>query len=75
MNSKQKFITSSNRESVEINIQLELLDETWAKWIQDFETRWQESNHVDRSERNFVETLKIVLLGQNGLNLITYIIS
>ena len=43
---KNKFFKSSHSESDDIKIQLELLDESWAKWIQDVETRSQELNHA-----------------------------
>ena len=44
---KKEFLASSekNSEPDDIKIQLELLDETWAKWIQDIEPWSQESNH------------------------------
>ena len=47
---KKKFVTTSKSEPDDIEIQLELLDETWAKWIQDVETRTQGVNHPDLME-------------------------
>ena len=47
---KNRFVTSSASEPDDIEIQLELLDETWAKWIQDVETRSHELNQVDLIE-------------------------
>ena len=41
---KHKFVTLSNCDSDDLNIQVELLDETWAKWIQRYEGRIHESN-------------------------------
>ena len=41
---KKKFVTLSNCDLDDLNIQIELLDETWAKWIQENEARIQESN-------------------------------
>ena len=45
---KKKFVSSS--EPNDIRIDLEILDETWAKWIQDVETRAQVVNHCDLME-------------------------
>ena len=42
---KNDFFKSSHSEPDDIKIQLELLDETWAKWIQYVETRSQELNN------------------------------
>ena len=42
---KQEFVKTSNSEPDDIKIQLELLDETWAKWIQNVDTRTHELNH------------------------------
>ena len=47
---KQKFITSSDSYSNDLNIQTEILDETWAKWIQQYEGLNHKSNHADMSQ-------------------------
>ena len=47
---KLKFIKTSNSEPDDIDIQLELLDETWAKWIQGVETRVLVMEHADLME-------------------------
>ena len=47
---KKKFVTLSVSDSSDLKIQVEILDETWAKWIQDVEARAQESNHADLME-------------------------
>ena len=47
---KHKFVASSNSEPYDIQIQLELLDETWAIWIQDVETQALDWNHSDLME-------------------------
>ena len=44
VNSKKSFVTLSNCDPDDLKIQLELLDETWAKWIQGYEARIHESN-------------------------------
>ena len=41
---KKKFLTSSNCDLNDLKIQVELLDETWAKWLQDNEARINGSN-------------------------------
>ena len=41
---KMKFVTSSNCDSDDLKIQNEILDETWAKWIHNYETMDHESN-------------------------------
>ena len=61
---KKEFVSSSNSEPDDIEIQLEILDETWAKWIQDVETRPQELSHADSDGGTSVETLQIVLVGR-----------
>ena len=45
---KNEFVTLSASESNDLNIQTEILDETWAKWIHDKETEDQESNPVEK---------------------------
>ena len=47
---KNKFVISNANELSDLHIQKEILDETWAKWIQDFETRAQELNDADLIE-------------------------
>ena len=42
---KNTFVTSSASESNDLKIQEEILDETWAKWIQNYKTMDQELNH------------------------------
>ena len=42
---KKKFVTLSNCDSDDLKIQVEFLDETWAKWIQKNEARIHQSNH------------------------------
>ena len=44
---KNKFFTSNADESNDLKIQTEILDETWAKWIQQYETMNHESNPVE----------------------------
>ena len=46
---KNEFVTSNANESNDliIRIQTEILDETWAKWIQQCETMNHEPNHVE----------------------------
>ena len=43
---KTTFVFSSKCDWDDLKIQIELLEETWAEWIQDYEARLQESNHV-----------------------------
>ena len=47
---KLEFVKTSNCEPGDIEIQLELLDETWAKWIQGVETRLLAMEHADLME-------------------------
>ena len=44
---KEKFITSCPNNSDNLRIQEEILDETWAKWIQNYETLDHGSNNTD----------------------------
>ena len=44
---KNKFVTSNANESNDLKIQTEILDETWAKWINDKETKDHESIPVE----------------------------
>ena len=44
---KNEFVTSNASESNDLKIQTEILDETWTKWIQQYETMDHESNHVE----------------------------
>ena len=44
---KKKFITSCTNNSDNLRIQEEILDETWAKWIQEYEALVHDSNHAD----------------------------
>ena len=44
---KNKFVTSNASEWNDLKIQEEILDETWAKWIQEYETMDHEANHVE----------------------------
>ena len=44
---KNKFVTMNDSESNDLKIQTEILDETWAKWIQQYETQDHESNPVE----------------------------
>ena len=47
---KKKFVPSSASDLNDLNIQEEILDETWAKWIQDVETRAQKLDNADLME-------------------------
>ena len=42
---KKRFFTLSNCDPDDLKIQVELLDETWAKWIQRYEARIHESDN------------------------------
>ena len=44
---KNEFFTSNASESNDSKIQTEILDETWAKWIQQYKTIDQDSNPVE----------------------------
>ena len=44
---KNEFVTSNASESNDLKIQTEILDQTWAKWIEQYETMDHESNHVE----------------------------
>ena len=59
---RNKFVISSTSEPDDIEIQLELLDETWAKWKQDVETRTMGLNHADLVEelRRNIEACSIL---------------
>ena len=71
---KNKFVTSSASESNDLKVQESILDEAWAKWIQEYERLESGSNNVETVQelRNVIE---IVLNGRNSLNLIISIIS
>ena len=43
---KKEFITSNTSESNDLKIQEEILDETWAEWIQEYE-RSRSGSHID----------------------------
>ena len=47
---KLQFVKTSNSKPDDIAIQLELLDETWAKWIQDVGTKVLVMKHADLME-------------------------
>ena len=44
---KNKFVRSNARDLNDTTIQEDILDETWAKWIQNYEAIDPESNHVE----------------------------
>ena len=41
---KKSFVSSSNCDLDDLKIQIELLDETWAKWLQGYEAKLHRSN-------------------------------
>ena len=55
---KMKLNTSSSSDSDDLKIQDDILDETWAKWIQDVETRapkWDKADLIEELRQN-IET-------------------
>ena len=48
---KRKFVKLSNSDSDDLKIQKEIIDETWAKWIQNYEAMDHESNHVETVQK------------------------
>ena len=54
---KMKFVTSSNCDSDDLKIQNEILDETWAKWIHNYETTMNYESNFDE----IVQKLRCVL--------------
>ena len=52
---KMKLNTSSTSDSDDLKIQNNIIDETWAKWIQDVETRaqnWDRADLIEELHRN-----------------------
>ena len=48
---KNKFVTPNANESNDLKIQTGILDETWAKWIQQYETMDHKSNPVEMVQK------------------------
>ena len=44
---KDNFLTSNASDTDDLKIQVDILDETWAKWIQSYEAMDHRSNHVE----------------------------
>ena len=42
---KKEFVSSSNSDPDDLKVQVDILDETWAKWIQNYETMDPDLNH------------------------------
>ena len=61
MNSKTNVVYSNNNpDSKVVNIQKEILDETWAKWIQEWETNDQKLNNEDTLSQDLTELSQVL---------------
>ena len=54
---KKSFVSSSKCDSDDLKIQVELLDETWAKWLQEYEAKIHSSN-LDEMVQDLRESIK-----------------
>ena len=59
---KNTFVNLNNNpdDSDDVNIQKEILDETWAKWIQEWETNDQKSNNEDTLIQDLKELSQVI---------------